>query len=292
MIVKKIWSKIRKNKDMGDIMNKYSRNQRVTGITKILTENPNKTINLKKFTELFNAAKSTISEDIVIVRETLSQLSMGRVETVAGAAGGVRYICGVSNVESEKFAEGLCEILSEKDRIIPGNFIYMTDVMYNPKIVNKAGKILATAFSELNLDYVVTVETKGIPLAYEVAKMLGIQLVIVRRDTKVTEGSTVSINYLSGSSDRIQTMSLSRKSIKKGSKCIFIDDFMKAGGTARGIINLLMEFESEVLGIGVLIDNIEHENKLIDDYISIIKFKGISKEGKSMLIPSKTFEKA
>jgi purine operon repressor len=292
MIVNFSWAKIRKNKDMGDIMNKYSRNQRVTGITKILTENPNKTINLKKFTELFNAAKSTISEDIVIVRETLSHLSMGRVETVAGAAGGVRYICGVSNVESEKFAEGLCEILSEKDRIIPGNFIYMTDVMYNPEIVHKAGKILATAFSELNLDYVVTVETKGIPLAYEVAKMLGIQLVIVRRDTKVTEGSTVSINYISGSSDRIQTMSLSKKSIRKGSKCIFIDDFMKAGGTARGIINLLIEFESEVLGIGVLIDNIERQNKLIDDYISIIKFKGISKEGKSVLIPSKTFEKA
>ncbi len=35
----------------------------------------------------------------------------------------------------------------------------------------------------------------------------------------------------------------------------FIDDFMKAGGTALGIINLLKEFESELLGIGVLIDN-------------------------------------
>lgn len=284
---------IRKIKtNTGDVMDKYSRNQRVTGITKILTENPNKTINLKKFTELFNAAKSTISEDIVIVRETLNELSMGRVETVAGAAGGVKYICGISNIESGIFADGLCEILTQKDRIIPGNFIYMTDIMYNPEIVHKAGIILASAFSELNIDYVVTVETKGIPLAYEVAKMLGVQLVIVRRDTKVTEGSTVSINYISGSSDRIQTMSLSKKSIKKGSNCIFIDDFMKAGGTARGIINLLKEFESEVLGIGVLIDNIEHEHKLIDDYISIIKFKGVSKEGKPQLISSKITKKA
>ena len=276
---------------MGDIMNKYSRNQRVAGITKILIENPNKTINLNNFTELFNAAKSTISEDIVIVRETLSELSMGKVETVAGAAGGVRYVCGISEEESRVFADELCEILRQKDRVIPGNFIYMTDIMYNPEIVHKAGVILASAFSELQVDYVVTVETKGIPLAYEVAKMLGVQLVIVRRDPKVTEGSTVSINYVSGSSNRIQTMSLSRKSIKKGSKCIFIDDFMKAGGTARGIIDLLKEFESELLGIGVLIDNIEHGHKLIDEYISIIQFKGISEEGKSELIPSKIFEK-
>jgi purine operon repressor len=272
-------------------MNKYSRNQRVTGITKILTENPNKTINLKNFTELFNAAKSTISEDIVIIRETLSTLSMGKVETVAGAAGGVRYICGISDLESRIFADELCVILRQKDRLIPGNFIYMTDIMYNPEIVHKAGVILASSFGGLAIDYVVTVETKGIPLAYEVAKMLGVQLVIVRRDTKVTEGSTVSINYVSGSSNRIQTMSLSRKSIKKQSKCIFIDDFMKAGGTARGIINLLEEFESELLGIGVLIDNIESGHKLIDEYISIIEFKGISKEGKSELTPSKNFEK-
>ena len=260
-------------------------------ITKILTENPNKTINLKKFTELFNAAKSTISEDIVIVRETLSALSMGRVETVAGAAGGVKYICGVSNEESIIFANELCEVLSHKDRIIPGNFIYMTDIMYNPEIVHKAGVILASAFNELHIDYVVTVETKGIPLAFEVAKMLGVQLVIVRRDPKVTEGSTVSINYVSGSTNRIQTMSLTRNSIKKGSKCIFIDDFMKAGGTARGIINLLKEFESELLGIGVFIENIESGHKLIEEYMSIIQFKGISIEGKSQLTPSKSIEK-
>ena len=272
-------------------MNKYSRNQRVTGITKILTENPNKIINLKIFTELFNAAKSTISEDIVIVRETLSNLSMGRVETVTGAAGGVKYICGVSNHESKIFAEELCKILIQGDRVIPGNFIYMTDIMYNPEIVHKAGVILASVFNELDIDYVVTVETKGIPLAYEVAKMLGVQLVIVRRDPKVTEGSTVSINYVSGSSNRIQTMSLSRKSIKKGSKCIFIDDFMKAGGTATGIINLLKEFESELLGIGVLVNDIETRHKLIEEYMSIILFKGINDEGKAELTPSNFFEK-
>ena len=43
-------------------------------ITKILTENPNKVIGLNKFSDLLNAAKSTISEDIVIVREILEKL--------------------------------------------------------------------------------------------------------------------------------------------------------------------------------------------------------------------------
>ena len=46
----------------------------------------------------------------------------------------------------------------------------MTDIMYNPQIVSKAGVILASYFQNMNVDYVITVETKGIPLAYEVAK--------------------------------------------------------------------------------------------------------------------------
>ena len=55
-------------------------------------ENPNKIIGLNKFSELLNAAKSTISEDIVVVREVLRKLEMGKIETIAGVAGGIKYI--------------------------------------------------------------------------------------------------------------------------------------------------------------------------------------------------------
>ena len=83
-------------------------------------------------------------------------------------------------------------------------------------------------------------------------------------------------------------MSLSKKALNKGSKCIFIDDFMRAGGTAIGIINLLREFESELLGIGFLIDNVETPKKLVQDYKSIVDFKGIDEEGNALLFPSES----
>lgn len=63
-------------------MEKFTRNNRVVAITKILLENPNKILGLNKFSELLNAAKSTISEDIVVVREILERLEMGKVETI------------------------------------------------------------------------------------------------------------------------------------------------------------------------------------------------------------------
>lgn len=272
---------------MGKGNDKFSRNERVVGITKILTENPNTVINLSTFTELFNAAKSTVSEDIVIVREILEELSMGKVETVAGAAGGVKFINNISNSEKDRFLQELCKALRESSRVIPGNFLYITDIAYNPALIHNAAVALASRFSHLEVDYVVTIETKGIPLAYEVAKQLGIQLVTVRHDTKFTEGTTVSINYVSGSSNRLQTMSLSRKSMNKNSKCIFIDDFMRAGGTAKGIKELLNEFDSELLGCGFLIDNIEMKDKLVKDYVSLVEFSGIDEEGVAIVSPSK-----
>lgn len=270
-------------------MEKLSRNSRVVAITKILMENPNKTIGLNKFSELLNAAKSTISEDVVIVREVLNKLNMGEVQTIAGAAGGIKFISGIGHDRAKKFATELSDLLKDTDRVIAGNFIYMTDVMYNPQIIGKAGVILSSCFKSLDVNYVITVETKGIPLAYEVARNLGVQLIIARRDTQVTEGPTVTINYVSGTSGRLQQMSLSKKSMKPGSRSVFIDDFMKGGGTAQGIKDLLKEFDTELVGIGVLVDNKEVKKKLVDEYVSIVELESVEKGSIIEIHPSPMF---
>lgn len=77
-------------------MEKLSRNSRISAITRILAENPNKVMSLNYFSELLNGAKSTISEDIVIVRDIMEKLNFGKVETIAGASGGVKYIPDIS----------------------------------------------------------------------------------------------------------------------------------------------------------------------------------------------------
>ncbi|KPU42803.1 Pur operon repressor [Oxobacter pfennigii] len=271
-------------------MDKLHRNERIGALIKILSDNPNKIFTLNYFTDLFNAAKSTISEDIVIVKKIMEKFSFGEVETISGAAGGVKYTPVSSMNNAKKFVKELCTKLMSPERIIPGGFIYMTDVIYSPDTVAVIGEILATQFVSLEPDYVLTVETKGIPVALMTARALNIPLLIVRRDSKVTEGSTVSINYVSGSTRRIQTMSLSKRSIKKNTKSIFIDDFMKAGGTAHGIIELMKEFENEVVGIGVLIETKEPRHKLVNSYVSLLTLDEVDEEkGKINIQPSRLF---
>lgn len=271
-------------------MDKLHRNERIGAIIKILSDNPNRIITLKYFTDMFNAAKSTVSEDITIIKKIMEQFSFGVVETLPGAAGGVRYIPEIKMESAKGFLEGICTRLTSADRIIPGGFLYMTDMIFSPDIASRIGEILASRFINCGADYVLTVETKGIPVALMTARALNIPLVIIRRNAKVTEGSTVSINYLSGSTRRIQSMSLSRRAIRKDTKSIFIDDFMKAGGTAMGILELMKEFENEVVGIGVLIETKQPEHKLVSNYVSLLTLKNVDEEnGIVDISPSELF---
>lgn len=267
-----------------NVVQKFRRNQRIGALMKIFTERPNHVFSYNYFSELFNAAKSTISEDIVIIKELVKKFEYGNIETISGAAGGVVFVPYLSLKETTDILNKLCSIFSQKDRIIPGGYVYMTDIFNNPYIVTNIAKVIVSNFRNKKIDYVVTVETKGIPIAIMTAQKLDIPFVVIRRNNKVTEGATLSINYVSGSSEKIQTMSLSRKALKEGSKVLIVDDFMKGGGTAKGITDLMEEFKVKVEGIAVVVSTKNPKNKLVEDYLPLLILEDINEEKQAIRI--------
>lgn len=249
---------------------KFKRTERIGAIVKILSDNPNKIYTLSYFTEKFNAAKSTISEDLLVVKNVFEKLELGKVITISGAAGGVKYIPKTSKSENEEFLMDLCKKISDPSRLLSGGFLYLIDLIYDPSIASKIGKIFASNIDYSEADYVVTMETKGIPMALMTAKAMNLPLVIIRKDIKVSEGPTLSMTYVSGKS-KVESMSLPRKALKPGSKVILIDDFMRGGGTIKGMMNLMSEFGAEVIGSGVFISTTTPEDKMVQDYISLIQ---------------------
>jgi len=165
----------------------------------------------------------------------------------------------------------LCNKINDGSRILSGGFLYLVDLIYDPTVAAKVGKIFASNIDYEEANYVVTMETKGIPMALMTAKAMNLPLVIIRKDTKVSEGPTLSTTYISGNSSQVESMSLPRKALKPNSKVIIIDDFMRGGGTIRGMIDLMNEFGAEVIGTGVFISKATPKDKLVDDYISLIQ---------------------
>ena len=244
-------------------MERIRRNERMAVMMSIFTREPNKIFTLSYFCDLFGAAKSTMSEDIDILKDTMKAFGIGSLETVTGAAGGVCFRPLMEKAAAHEYISSLCKALSGKERVLTGDFLYLSDILSQPEIVNRMGIILAGEYYHLAPDFVLTMETKGIPVALMTAGALGVPLVIARKASKVYEGSAVNINYVSGSSGNIETMSLSRRAVKQGQRALIVDDFLKGGGTAKGMADLMHEFDVEVVGMAFVMATANPEKKRV-----------------------------
>ncbi len=232
-------------------MEHIRRTERLAAMTRMLVAEPNKSFALSVFCDAFGTAKSTVSEDLDIIRTAMAQFSLGTLETLSGASGGVRFRVQLDCAERYALVESLCERLRAPGRVLPGELLYLADIIADPLVMGPMAQVLASEFAAKEPDFVLTMETQGIPLAMMTAHQLHIPVIIARRSSKAYEGPTVHINYLVGS--QFKTMSLSRKLVQPGQKALLVDDVLRSGGTATGMLDLMREFGAEVVGAAVLV---------------------------------------
>ncbi len=267
-------------------MEHIKRNERLTAMTRVLTGTPNRQYTLSFFCNMFGAAKSTVSEDISILSATFAKYDLGTITTVAGAAGGVVFRAVPSKKKMIEGLEGISKRLSEGGRLLPGDFLYTTDLTCDSDNAQLLGEVLASRYYDKNPDFVLTMETKGIPVAMVTARTMNIPLVIARRDTKAYDGSAVRIHYMTGD-DRVEMMALPRRAVTAGQKALIIDDFMKGGGTLKGMHELMSEFNVTVVGTGVVIATAKPEKKSIDDVTALMILSDVDNEsGRAIVTPA------
>ena len=262
-------------------MDRIKRNERMSAMLRILTDTPNRMHTLSEFCDLFGAAKSTISEDLDLLGKALKSFDLGRIETVAGAAGGARFRAIPSKARAERVLREVADRLMQPGRKLAGGFLYTLDLTAEPDTAQAIGEILAAQYYDKQPDFVLTMETKGIPIALMTARALDVPLVIARRDSPAYEGSAVKINYMGGGG-RIETMALARRSVSPGQKALIIDDFMKGGGTLQGMVDMMGEFQTEVVGVGVMIATAEPERKRVQGAKALLVLEGFEKDRASV----------
>lgn len=249
---------------------KYKRSQRLVDMTQYLLQHPYQLTTLSDFVQRYQTAKSSVSEDVAIIKEQFKRSNLGYIETTAGASGGVRYIPQISKEQAKAAIQKMCQDLNQADRLLPGGYFYLTDVLGDPKYLRLIGQVIASHFAKQEVDAIMTVATKGVPLAQMVSLYLNVPFVIVRRDSKVTEGSTVSINYATKGNPRVEKMELTKSSLPEHSKVILVDDFMNGGGTISGMLAMLKEFKSECVGVSVLCEVASSDRHVECDYYSLM----------------------
>lgn len=261
------------------------RHRRLVQLTRLLTMRPGRQLNLNDLGQKLHVAKSTLSEDLLLIKEALEEGGLGQVDTQVGASGGVSFVPNLDAAAIRGQLRRFVDELTRADRLTPDGFLYVTDLLFSPLQIEGLGTLLAERFKKVAVDWVATVETRGIPLALACARALMVDTVLLRRDHHLSEGSSLSINYLSGSTRHVQSMSLARRAPIQGGRVLFVDDFMQAGGTARAAQDLLSEFGAQVVGVGIVVATNEPQHKLVEDYSTILEWTR-SGEGMGQVEPS------
>lgn len=59
---------------------------------------------------------------------------------------------------------------------------------------------------------------------------------------------------------------------------------MKAGGTIQGMMSMLEEFKANVVGIGVLVESTDIEERLINNFVSLIRLSEVDVKEKAIQV--------
>ena len=109
---------------------------------------------------------------MVSIKTSLNHFRLGTLETVAGAADGVRFLPYRTVDGASELLLNMAEKLSLPDRIIPEAFCICWIFLFTAPLMIQVGEVFMTKFKDLLPDYIMTVETKGIPLAFMTARPL------------------------------------------------------------------------------------------------------------------------
>lgn len=246
------------------------RSHRLVDMTRYLIAHPHKLISLNYFGDRYGVAKSSVSEDLGIIRDTFAERGVGKIETVPGASGGAFLVPAYDEIRATEVIEELVHLVDDETRLLPGGYVYMSDLLGNPDVLRKVGRLISTQYINQKIDVVMTIETKGIALAQAVAMYLNRPFVIVRNSSHITEGSTVSVNYVTASSQQIKKMELSRRSLQPGANVLIVDDFMKGGGSLNGMRSLVAEFGAKVVGMNVFAAGQFEGNRVVENCTALL----------------------
>ncbi len=233
---------------------------------------PSRQLSLTQLAETFKVSKTVISDDVSIIDQAFSHEELGHISVDRGRSGGASFMPGVENQLRRDWLEEIARRISDRARVLPGGLIYYGDIIFDPRFALPLGFSLASSFAGSGPEVVMTSEVKGIPLALYVAHALGVPLAVCRFRNRASDGPAVAVHFPTQSGD-VRTMYMGTRQLKRGSRVLIIDDFMRGGSTAAGMLLMAREFGAEIVGTGVFIASDKPETKAVDEYRALFRLE-------------------
>lgn len=121
--------------------------------------------------------------------------------------------------------------------VAPGLRIAVLNILGDVELVRAAAKALAKKLSALDYDVLVTAEAKSIPLIHVLSEEAQKPYVVLRKHYKPYMGTTISVETLSITTGKPQTLHLDEKDqvLIHGKRTVLVDDVISTGSTLDGM---------------------------------------------------------
>lgn len=167
-------------------------------------------------------------------------------------------------------SEQLHEEFSKTLRTVPDfpekgiNFKDITPLFMNPSLCSRLTDDLAALISDIKLDAIAGIETRGYLFGFALAQKLKVPFVIIRKAGKLP-GEVVRRDY--GLEYGKSAIEVQKDLVPKGSRVLVHDDLLATGGTAVAAAELIKEIGGEVAG-----------------FLFLIRLVGLKVDGKEKLL--------
>ena len=121
-------------------------------------------------------------------------------------------------------------------------------ILGDTEIVRKTAPIIAKKLPEV--DFIVTAEAKGIPLAYEISKVLNLnEYVVARKSVKAYMEEPIEVEINSITTTNSQKLYLNNRDAKKikGKRIALVDDVISTGQSLKALERLVEKAGGKVL---------------------------------------------
>ena len=154
---------------------------------------------------------------------------------------GTRFMYYEMTIAGLKRQLPLCKIT---DDLYIGAFIMFSDV----EITRACARELLKAAPEF--DVIITAESQGIPLAYEMARQAGTNdYVVARKGAKLYMDNIITTDVNSITTDHVQTLCLGQKEadLMHGKRILIVDDVISTGESLRSLEALVRQVGGNIV---------------------------------------------
>lgn len=149
-------------------------------------------------------------------------------------------------------------IIKLSDELSIASFVILGDT----ELVEKTAKLLAEKLPEV--DVLVTAEAKGIPLTYEISKLLNLKSYIVaRKSIKAYMKSPIEVSVNSITTTNIQKLFLNNVDADfiKGKRVALIDDVISTGQSLKALEELVKKAGANIVAKAAILAEGDAKNR-------------------------------